>query len=306
MKNNKNAFRDLHICKHNICEEGKSVTKNMFDNLTGQELRELIYTQKYALEDLDDAALGKLFDYETELVVNGEGDSDLLRRCASLMQDETDSEQYDEKFKEMVKNAMGSTTTFKDSVAKKKEFQKRPKKVLLVAAIVVILIVSSSLIASAFGFNILDFLRDLVSKPVGTVVEKEGITYINGGHSKKYETIYELMESEEISIMFPTIFPGSTTISSVQVGEGFNSRLIVDFITSNPNICVTVYIDTKKQEADVNLETYVFRNQTYLIKHEDLYYAFTYIGNDYYSIQAETYEDLVLIIKNMNELRKDQ
>ena len=281
------------------------MSETIFDNLTGQELKELINSKQCSLEDLDRSALGRLFDYESNLVEKGEGNNDLLCNCAEMLFAlKNDDEDYDTKFAYLLKEAAAASIANPDGIEKGKTRIRGYKKALLVAAIAIILIISTSLTASAFGFNILDFLRDLVSKPVGTVVEKEGITYINGGHSKKYETVYELMESEEISIMFPTIFPGSTTISSVQVGEGFNSRLIVDFITSNPNICVTVYIDTKKQEADVNLETYVFRNQTYLIKHEDLYYAFTYIGNDYYSIQAETYEDLVLIIKNMNELRK--
>ena len=57
----------------------------MHETLGGAELKKLITENKLCIEDLDTAALQKLFDYETAILCTDEGDIDTLNACAARL-----------------------------------------------------------------------------------------------------------------------------------------------------------------------------------------------------------------------------
>ena len=110
-----------------ISEGGKVVEiKKELDNMTGQEIKEMIANQKIKVEDLDIEKLNLLFEYESTVICNSEGDSELLLRCADLLAEkEGFAEEHDQKFQEMLQAAMHNvpvTARRRKRYGKKKPF----------------------------------------------------------------------------------------------------------------------------------------------------------------------------------------
>lgn len=281
------------------------MSETIFDNLTGQELKELINSKQCSLEDLDRSALGRLFDYESNLVEKGEGNNDLLCNCAEMLFAlKNDDEDYDTKFAYLLKEAAAASIANPDGIEKGKTRIRGYKKALLVAAIAIILIISASLIAGAFGYNILEFFKYIASKPSGTIEEHEGLTYINDGTVIMYDTIEEMLQNEKTSIMYPNKLPEGVEITSVRVAKGDTGIRIVTFLTNVDSISISVEVNTKQipkiSEDDIVVH---YRDCTFVVIDDII--ASGIIKNNYYSISARTNDELISIIQELKEYNNE-
>ena len=153
------------------------IDKNTLDNLKGQEIKELIVNGKIILEDLDTSALEKLFDYETDMLCIDEGDLELINACAERMDELNGPLMTEEHFwavfnkvdAEMVSDKKDTAPVDVPVNAPARVVKKRIiwKKVWLVAAIIVLLISAATMTASAFGFNVFDYFREVMGLPAG-------------------------------------------------------------------------------------------------------------------------------------------
>ena len=66
--------------------------KNLLDNMSGQELKEMINDEIITLEDLDNTALEKILTFETDMLCFGTGDMTIIRRCSELLNKRNDSD----------------------------------------------------------------------------------------------------------------------------------------------------------------------------------------------------------------------
>ena len=270
------------------------------DNMTGQDIKEMITEQKINLEDLSIPALNCLFEYESDAVCKGEGDTDLLCRCADVLaQKEGLAEEHDEVFATMLNNAMLSVSP----VAQPKTKSYRFKKALLIAAAVVILACSASFVAMAFGFDVFGYFRELISRPAGATIEESGVTLVHFGEPIRYPSIEALVSTEKLNIIYPFKMPEGISVTVVSKVIGINGNGIIEIQTTNDNVCI--YIDLSIENTDIaftDCEKVEKNGIFFYIKKEiNTAFAFAIHAGNYYSIQANTYENLIMILDHMKE-----
>ena len=281
-----------------MSEGGKVVErKKELDNMTGQELKEMITNQKIKLEDLDIEKLNRLFEYESTVICNSEGDSELLLRCADLLAEkEGFAEEHDQKFQEMLQAAMHNVP-----VTARRRKRYGFKKALLIAAAVALLVGSLSVVAVAFGCDIFAYFREIITRPAGATMEKDAVTLIHNGEATEYSSIEELLKTIEVDIMYPAKLPDGISVTTVDIFAGVNAEEMVCIKTTDPQMIFFVQlkaIDTGGSHKDCEIITK--KGRTFYIR-KDLNFAFSYFAGNYYSFQAGNYEQLQYILDNLEE-----
>ena len=287
--------------------------KDILDNLKGQEIKELIIENKVTLEELDTSALEKLLDYETDMLCLDMGDMELIRACAARLDELNGPVMTDEEFWSVIKKAeermisgekentpVDAPINAPARVVKKRKIW---KKVWLVAAIVALLISAATMTATAFGFNIFDYFKQVINLPVGGRVDQEGITFINSGKMKTYSSIDELLIEEEIDILYPSVLPNGAVIKQVNISKNANNGDLIQFIMNDPYTIVSV--DTNVEDFNVTgyMESVYIEEHVYYLFSDDSFYAICNYDNCYYYIGSDSYENLILIIENMREVK---
>lgn len=268
------------------------------DNMTGQDIKEMITEQKINLEDLSIPALNCLFEYESDAVCKGEGDTDLLCRCADVLaQKEGLAEEHDEVFAAMLNNAMQPVSPAVQPKTKSYRF----KKALLIAAVVALLACSASFVAMAFGFDVFGYFRELISRPAGATIEESGVTLVHFGESAQYTSLEKLVAETKLDIMYPDKLPAGVSITEVQVALGQDEKEVVEIQTTNDRIRIYIDFSVKRGEDTFSdCQSYIINNKEFLVQQTDCF-AICFYKDNYYYIQADNYENLLLLIKNMKE-----
>lgn len=271
--------------------------KNEIENMSYSEIKEMINSGKIDLASLDVSVLQGLMDHETDMLCIGEGDVELISRCADVISErETELLSHDE-FMSIVHEAADSFVTVPKK-AKAKKFSL--KRTLIIAASLALLIAACTFAVSTWGFSESGFLRNLIKKPEGAIDEIGGITIQDGGKFRYYSTVAEAIEKENLNIMYPASLPGDIVIEKILfIGDSFS------IVSENSEI--TIHIITNYKDHGGLLddgEVYQSGKVTYKLYEDDTYnenkYKACCIYNGYfYSISAAKYDDLLFVINNM-------
>ena len=284
--------------------------KDILDNLKGQEIKELIIDRKITLEELDTSALEKLLDYETDMLCLDMGDMELIHACASRLDELNGPAMSDEEFWSIIKKAeermisgeKENTPVDAPVNAPARVVKKRIiwKKVWLVAAIVALLISAATMTASAFGFNVFEYFREVIGLSAGEKVDKGTVTLINRGEAKEYDSIEELLAEENIEILYPSVLPEGIEIESVRISEDTNGECIKIF-TNNSQVNIAIYAGrTPTDSTFEGCDIYTINGIAFYLR-EQLNSAYCYHNNCFYSFQADNNENILLIIENVKE-----
>jgi len=284
--------------------------KDILDNLKGQEIKELIIDRKITLEELDTSALEKLLDYETDMLCLDMGDMELIRACAARLDELNGPAMTDEEFWSIIKKAeermisgeKENTPVDAPVNAPARVVKKRIiwKKVWLVAAIVALLISAATITASAFGFNVFEYFREVIGLSAGEKVDKGTVTLINRGEAKEYDSIEELLEAENINILYPSVLPEGIEIESVRISEDTNGECIKIF-TNNSQVNIAIYAGRTPTDSTFEDSEVFELNGIKFCVNEELVSAYCYHNNCFYSIQANNYENILQMIDNIKE-----
>ncbi len=278
------------------------VNKNILDNLTGQEIKEMIYAKNIELEKLNASALRKLMDYEINMICLGNGDEELVSQCALLLNELDPPEITREDLINIIdKTEEQYVTVVSQEAVRHKVPKKRGinKRTALIAAVLAVTIIASALVSCGVIFDFFKYLADIAREPVGTQITVDGITFYNTGESKKYSSIEELMEKENLDIMYPTKLPDGVYIETVTVADDIVSEKEIGIATTDKNIFIVISVnyepDFVVEDADeiVPVNDYAF----YIVDN----YAMCYHKGNHYSIKTENYNDLITIIKSFKE-----
>lgn len=284
--------------------------KNLLDNMSGQELKEMIVDEVIALEDLDNTALQKIMNFEIDMLCFGTGDMMTIHRCSELLNERNDSDVLNKdkiisiidkvKREHVIIVDEEKTHESKAKVIRGKHIILR--RIGLVAAIMAVLMSLTVLVAAAFGVNIFEYISKIVRQDEGYQIVVDDFTFHNGGEIKTYSTISEMVKSENLDIMYPSKFPENVNIHSVIVNESEHGNKQIQIITNDMN--VRVYIEQNIQKTEETFDgnnIYEFKGKTYYVFEENSSFALCYYNSCYYTIQANSYDDLILIINNMKE-----
>lgn len=281
-----------------MSEGGKVVErKKELDNMTGQELKEMITNQKIKLEDLDIEKLNRLFEYESTVICNNEGDSELLLRCADLLAEkEGFAEEHDKQFQEMLQAAMHNVP-----VTARRRKRYGFKKALLIAAAVALLVGSLSVVAVAFGCDIFAYFREIITRPAGATMEKEAVTLTHNGEAKEYSSMEELVRTERLEILYPAVLPESISVTEVRLLTEADGKETVEIQTTDEQTRIYVHLEMNNAgEPRDDSERLVVNGEEFYVRAETCS-AVSYISGNFYSIQASNYEDLMKILNNLKE-----
>ena len=286
--------------------------KDILDNLKGQEIKELIIDRKITLEELDTSALEKLLDYETDMLCLDMGDMELIRACAARLDELNGPAMTDEEFWSIIKKAeermisgeKENTPVDVPVNAPARVVKKRIiwKKVWLVAAIVALLISAATMTASAFGFNVFEYFREVIGLSAGEKVDKGTVTLINNGISKEYNSIEELLLNENINVLYPYVLPDGITIKKVDVSKGQNNGEYIQILTSDSSTLITIDTNVDGDVIKGYTEELTVGDYTYYIFKDELF-GVNYHHGYYYYVSSDSYENLILIISNMRECK---
>lgn len=284
--------------------------KNILDNLNGQEIKEMINNGKIVLEDLDVSALEKLFDYETDMLCLDEGDMGLINACAKRLDELNGPAMSEEHFWAVINKADAEIVSDKKETAPvdvpvkalSRAVKRRSisKKIWIVAAAIALLASMATITSSAFGFNIFEYFKEVISLSAGEKVDKGTITLINRGEAKEYSSIEELLKQENINILYPNVLPDGVEIETVRISEDLEGECI-RILTNDPSVNIAVYTAIPlRDDTFEDCEVVEIKSVTFYVR-KNLNSAYCYHNNCYYSFQTNSYESIILIIENLKE-----
>ena len=280
------------------------MSEYILDNLKGQEIKELMVNGKITLKDLDTTALNKLLDYETDMLCLDEGDMDLIHACASRLDELNGPAMSDEEFLAAIKKAEEEYVSSNTNTLPVRTVKRRlaSKKIWLVAAVIALLAATATITVSAFGFNVFEYFKEVIGLPAGEKVDKDTITLVNNGKFEEYGSIEELLLAEKIDILYPSVLPDGVRLEAVNISIGQNGNDFIEFKTIDSSIYISVDTKMENDTIDGYTEHFVVANCTYYV-FKDEKFAVCYYDDCYYYISSDSYENLILIINNMREIK---
>lgn len=278
--------------------------KRMLDKMSGQEIKEMIFINKLSWEELDTTALEKLLDFETDRLCIGLGDMEIIDKCSRLLNDaNADNILSDQDVMRIIENTKAKYVTIVDTDAKSETRGKRIKifrRIGLIAAVMALLFVGTTVIAAAFGVDILQCIADVVREPEGTKIDVEGFTFYHNGEGTQYSSIAEMIEKENLDIIYPTKLPEGISIDYIEMTKNAKGNEIIQVATNDTGVGFSIELSVDNFETTVS-DIYEKEGKTYYIEKRNFYVAISYYKGNRYYITAETKEDLILIIDNIQE-----
>lgn len=277
------------------------------DNLSGQEIKEMMINRVILIDEMDSTSLSKLMDYEIDMLCFGKGDISIIELCSKRL-DELHGDDLVSKDKvtdiiEKVKEEHIMIVDSDESVKTRKlqVYRGVLKKMLIAAIIMISLIATSVLVSVAFDIDIFGFLSDIIKEPEGTEYNIDRFTFYHNGNSVQYETMDEFIEKENINILYPNELPSGIVVERVIMSKSENNRDSIYINTSNPDILIYIEFDVTKSTTANDNQVYISNGVEYSIFKEDLYFATAFYKSNYYSIQADSYDNLIFIIEHFKE-----
>ncbi len=273
------------------------------DNLTCQEIKELIYDNKIELVSLETSVLQRLMDNEIGLLCFGEGDEELIDKCSDIICDRDSSVMPSEHFLSLTDKVLKENTKQAYKAIRTKRFSL--KRALVIAAAVSTIVIGGTMVASAFGFNIFEYVDQIARQTKDTEKEENGLTFYNGGETKEYASLKDAVEKENLNIMYPASLPDGVNIQSVYITDSDIGDKNIQILTLNHRAIIVIDTNVAPNDNMYKGNTvYKKDNINYVLYEKGIEYkygAYANVGNCAYNILTKEYQDLIYIIENMEE-----
>ena len=255
--------------------------------------------------------LNFICDYEASKPIE-EMDEELINSCVRvLLELQNKHVKHSPEFiKDEVRKIFGNEETEATVPEAVTPVRKRygSKRLWLVAACISILVALFSIISFGSEKSVADTLEDFFGTfefiPFGKQINVDNETYGKGNSSRHYDSIQEFVENESFDLLFPKSFSESITKISVSSDDGKETISFADEKTD-------LYIDVSLN-SDISQEVIDTCNKTislngtacYLSILPDVQQAQAYFvhNNNFYTVIAETENDLINIINDMEEI----
>lgn len=251
---------------------------------------------------------------------DGEADPEFLAECSGYLEELTQnipvcSNEKKQALLEQIRqrkepNRTTSASPSSNCIGRcEKQKRKRFRRLLVAfAAILALLFSIFSMVAIAHGGygRAWDFIEENIGyitnmKP-GETWEKDNMTIIKPLQTDQYGSIEELREKEGISPLYPAALPGGHSVRYIQKITESETVYSYIWVLSAPETYfqATNRLTPNLQEFDV-YATYLSHGQTFYILQfpEGNFQANMQYGELEYTVNAPSYEDLILIIDHM-------
>ena len=184
------------------------------------------------------------------------------------------------------------------AAAPARRYRLRP---VLVAVILLVVVCICGATACGVIPSLRMWFAKIVNNP-GATVDDNGITYSYNGQAVIYKDINELLEKEQLDILYPSKLPEGVELKNVQrkMFNGQEKIFLVCNIT-DVNFAITIDFDDPFQPNSVYEKCVIndinvfYRKET----EKNRYVALFLHDNNYYSITASDYESVFLILNNL-------
>lgn len=272
------------------------------EELSAREIVALINTMQLDPEDLTIPQLDSVFDYELDAVCKGEGDEELLYRCVRTLYRKTgDADLIDHK------SSMGIDRALM-TVRKKQQVRKRAgkKRMLITAAAIAMVTCFLTFAVSGIGSNIASYVREAAEMPGGSSISEGNITVTNHGVAKVYGSAQEMLAEEGLDILYPTLLPYGVVLEEINVldkGTG-QEHLLFSLNDDRVGLLILMGYDDPGSTFEGS-EVYVHDGILfYLMELDGRYCAYAFRNGAQYVLDAENYDELILIINHLKEITK--
>lgn len=183
------------------------------------------------------------------------------------------------------------------------------RRILLIAAVIAILVAILSFVSVAFEWDIHDIMKEkfgsVHSVPVGEEQIDNGVTFINNGKSKTYNSLEKLRASEELDILLPKNLPNNIKAETIFISNDKTyKRIDITFSDENLFFAVVLNSDIPKGNKEICNQMITINSIDYYISNltdvNTNIVEFVYNGN-YYSITSNDMQILLDIIENLEE-----
>jgi len=181
--------------------------------------------------------------------------------------------------------------------------KKRKRFVRLVAGIAAMFVIVTGVTACAVNPALINWVLNIVHMPFGSTVEQETVTYVFQGSSENYNSVQELLASNDYCIYYPEVYPASEKLDHIEIIDD-NGIQILSFKFSSNRFHYTVQFNCLDFEWDQEVESeyeidglhfYVY----YMNEH---YVAYSEIEGNSYIIEAPQESDLILVIGSLRKV----
>lgn len=243
--------------------------------------------------------LGDVIEAEMEKP-DGEIDLNLIEECdgflAELLSDVTIS---DEQMAERIAKIKGKA-------GPAEIISVRPRRVprmrrIIAAACAAVLLIGGSVTAYAFVPAFRDMVRNVLCLGQGSAVEDGGVTFIYSGKTATYQSIDELVQKENLDILYPHDLPDTLKIKSIiGSGEGENVAYIIGFVDNLATIDIifgegdvsTLSPETEKFVNSNNITSYIRIREKVIVS--------TTVHNGWtYYITTNAMDEMKAILENL-------
>jgi hypothetical protein len=201
------------------------------------------------------------------------------------------------------------------SEVKRPELVIRPRKVkrmvLKTAAIIAIILALSfttlSIMADVEGYSstwefIVKYAKEIFNMEPGSTADIGGVTFHKPVGTVEYESIEELIENENLDIMYPTWAPEDVRITEIQKIDITDTEWQLTFIYNDIKYNTFIrnyYLNNAEMAA--GRETYEYNGVKYYIKkvNNEWYQAYCQYNGYEYSFKSADYDSLLKIINSM-------
>ncbi len=184
------------------------------------------------------------------------------------------------------------------------------KRLAVIAAALAFLLCTATVVGAINGVDIFEALyklgMDVFDIEKGEELDVGGITFIRYNKSKMYNTLNDFFNGENITgVYYPDCVLEGNPLKLVRVVESDdNTRIGFSF----ENIDFYIMAETKdvyQMDKLEDAETYVAKNgiTAVYISYDGKYQFMFQIGKWYYSITSKSYDDAVLCIEAMREIK---
>ena len=178
---------------------------------------------------------------------------------------------------------------------------------IILAASLVLLYSSLAVAAKVQGYNntwefITQKFIEIFNLDSGESLKEGNITLVMDNDYIEYDSVFELLDAENLEILYPSSLPQETQLVTVQKKIRDNGITSYLFIFNDKNISIIV---NNKYNIDlstkVDLEIYKTTNGDFYIKHLEngCYQAMFQLCGYEYLITCDDYHTLIQIITNM-------
>ena len=187
-------------------------------------------------------------------------------------------------------------------LTERRRFPKKAKRAIVAVCAIISVLAVITVTAAALGYNVLDLIKKALNIPDTTVSDDSGNDMIFTGNSRSYNSMTEMLESENLSILYPVELPTGYSFTDYEVVDDGLYFEIKAYATK-PHISFIVLIGANFQIDSYGYET---NNINYNISElgDGLYKAHWSDNADYYEIVIDDKEILSLIIESLKEYTK--